>query len=236
MDLSVELNPFGAKLLDGAFNVIAVEREALELSDPLLVTLGSEKHEPRLRSGDAKLDPALSSHRLVGRDAETHLRGPELKRPVLVRRRDPRELQFLYHGPTFGKRRDAYLQAETTIAFCAIVRGMVRLRTTVDSYVFETLMADLAGHDRSPSSFLVYLILWHRSRGSERTRVPASLQTIAEDTGLSKRGVQDALRLLQRRGLVSRARLHATAVPEYRVHRPWIRRNTRRAPSRRGPA
>ena len=108
--------------------------------------------------------------------------------------------------------------------------------TAINSNDVETLMADLAGHDRSPSSFLVYLILWHRSRGSERTRVPASLQAIAEDTGLSKRGVQDALRLLQRRGLVSRTRLHATAVPEYRVHRPWIRRKTRRAPSRRGRA
>jgi DNA-binding MarR family transcriptional regulator len=104
---------------------------------------------------------------------------------------------------------------------------MTTARTVVDPYVFETLMPDLAGHDRSPASFLVYLLLWHRAHGAERPRVPASLREIAEDTGLSKRGVQEALRLLHRRGLVSSVRAYATAVPEYRVHRPWIRKKSR---------
>jgi DNA-binding MarR family transcriptional regulator len=105
---------------------------------------------------------------------------------------------------------------------------MAKTRTAVEPYVFETLMPDLAGHDRSPASFLVYLLFWHRARGSERARVSASLKEIAEDTGLSKRGVQEALRLLHRRGLISSARAYATAVPEYRVHRPWLRRTNRR--------
>lgn len=110
---------------------------------------------------------------------------------------------------------------------------MPAARTAVDPYVFETLMPDLAGHDRSPASFLVYVLLWHRSRGVQNARVSASLREIAEDTGLSKRGVQEALRLLHRRALVSSSRSYATAVPEYRVHRPWIRGTKRSAPSRR---
>lgn len=105
---------------------------------------------------------------------------------------------------------------------------MATARTPVASYVLDTLMRDLIGHDRSPASFLVYLFLWHRARGSERGRVAASLQDIAEETVLSRRGVQDALRRLHRGGLVSSARVHPTAVPVYRIHRPWIRRRLTR--------
>ena len=101
-------------------------------------------------------------------------------------------------------------------------------RLPLDRYVVETLMRDLTGHDRSPSSFLVYLYLWHRVGGSERRRVAISHQEMAEETGLSRRGVQDAIRRLLRRGLVSALRDYATAVPEYRVHRPWMRRRTGR--------
>ena len=36
----------------------------------------------------------------------------------------------------------------------------------VDAYVLDTLMADLVGHDRQPSAFLVYLFLWRRTHGS----------------------------------------------------------------------
>jgi CRP-like cAMP-binding protein len=103
-------------------------------------------------------------------------------------------------------------------------------KTSLDPYVVETLMRDLVGHDRSSASFLVYVYLWHRARGSERGRVTISHQEMAEETGLSRRGVQGAVRRLQRRGLISSSREYATAVPEYRVHRPWIRRQkTRRA-------
>ena len=38
----------------------------------------------------------------------------------------------------------------------------------LDLYVVDTLMADLVGHDRSPSSFLVYLALVARRRGDGR--------------------------------------------------------------------
>ena len=41
---------------------------------------------------------------------------------------------------------------------------MVR-RVALDDYVVETLMPDLVAHDRSPSSFVVYVKLWHDSGG-----------------------------------------------------------------------
>ena len=64
-------------------------------------------------------------------------------------------------------------------------------------------MPDLVGHDRQPSAFLVYLYLY-RQAGAKRGRLlRASLQQIASDTGLSKSAVQQALRTLKRRRLVS---------------------------------
>jgi DNA-binding GntR family transcriptional regulator len=94
----------------------------------------------------------------------------------------------------------------------------------VDSYVVRTLMPDLVGHDRQPSAFVVYLLLWERSAGGRQRNVALSLREIAEGTGLSKRAVQTALGVLARRRLVTARRDGATAVPEYTVHRPWARR------------
>lgn len=94
----------------------------------------------------------------------------------------------------------------------------------MDAYVFETLMPDLVGHDRSPSAFLVYLHLWHRTAGTRERQAEASLAQLAEDTGLSKSAVQAALRLLKRRKLVKAERDSPTAVPVYEVLRPWVRK------------
>jgi hypothetical protein len=92
----------------------------------------------------------------------------------------------------------------------------------VDAYVLDVLLPDLVGHDRRPSALLVYLVLWRRSRGG-RVPAAASLAALAEASGLSKRAVQLALATLRRRRLVSADRASATAVPEYRVLRPWAR-------------
>ena len=94
----------------------------------------------------------------------------------------------------------------------------------VDAYVLETLMPDLVGHDRSPSAFLVYLHLWHRTAGAKGRRAAVSLAQLAEDTGLSKSAVQAALRLLKRRKLVKAERANLTAVPVHEVLRPWVRK------------
>jgi len=94
----------------------------------------------------------------------------------------------------------------------------------LDPYVVETLMGDLVGHDHSPSSFLVYLALWGHTGLRRGARVRLSHRQLAEETGLSKSSVQGAVRNLTRRRLIAVSRGNATAVPEYSVLRPWIRR------------
>jgi hypothetical protein len=97
---------------------------------------------------------------------------------------------------------------------------MVR-RITVDAYVVDTLMADLAGHDGQPSAFLVYLHLWTQSRIRRARTVRTSYADIAVGTGLSRSAVQAAVAHLRRRQLLAVRRLSPTAVPEYAVLRPW---------------
>lgn len=92
-----------------------------------------------------------------------------------------------------------------------------------DLYVFDTLMHDLIGHDRAPSAFVVYLYLWRHSLAADEDTVQISLRAIAEGTGLSKRGVQEALTVLSRRQLIGIARQSITDVPKYTVKRPWKR-------------
>ena len=97
---------------------------------------------------------------------------------------------------------------------------------TLDSYVIETLLPDLVGHDRRPSAFLVYLAL--AARSSARTDAARlSLRDLAGLTGLSKRTIQGALRVLVRRRLVAVSRDGATEVAAYEVKRPWRRAGAR---------
>ena len=93
----------------------------------------------------------------------------------------------------------------------------------LDPYIVDTLMADLVGHDRQPSAFLVYLFLWRHTHGAGATEVEIALQDLAEGTGLSKRAVQDALSRLVRRKLVDVRRDGITAVGAYAVRQPWRR-------------
>ena len=76
---------------------------------------------------------------------------------------------------------------------------------------------------RAASAFVVYLHLWRHSIGAGEPTVQTSLRDIAEGTGLSKRGVQEALTILARRQLVGIARLSITDIPDYTVKRPWRR-------------
>jgi len=91
----------------------------------------------------------------------------------------------------------------------------------LDTYVIETLMADLVAHDRSPSAFLVYLYLYWRAAGSRSRAIQLSHQSIANETGLSKSAVQAAIRNLVRRKLLRSERESITAVPVHYVLRPW---------------
>jgi DNA-binding GntR family transcriptional regulator len=94
----------------------------------------------------------------------------------------------------------------------------------IDRYVLETLMPQLAGRERRPVAFLVYLYLWARTSGGRAKSVRASHHAIASDLGVSKSAVQAAVRLLTRRGLLRARHASATAVPEYFPLRPWTRR------------
>ena len=93
----------------------------------------------------------------------------------------------------------------------------------LDDYIVDTLMADLVGHDRQPSAFIVYLCLWRDTHGEKKATAQVALQDIAAMTGLSKRSVQGALGWLVKRRLASIARASITAVPVYTVMRPWRR-------------
>src|SRR5215216_4510004 len=117
-------------------------------------------------------------------------------------------------------------RARDAMAMRATLRDMSKRSSSaveavaVDAYVFDTLMRDLIGHDRATSAFVVYLHLWRRTIGASEASVQTSLRDIAEATGLSKRGVQDALTVLSRRQLVGIARRSVTDVPVYTVRRP----------------
>lgn len=93
----------------------------------------------------------------------------------------------------------------------------------LDPYILDTLMADLVGHDRQPSAYLVYLALTRRAFGSHRSQVTIALQDLAEATGLSKRTVQTALAHLRYRRCITVQRTSLTATPTYTVLRPWRR-------------
>lgn len=99
--------------------------------------------------------------------------------------------------------------------------------TEIDDYVLDVLLRDLAGHDRSPAAFLVYLVLYTQWARSERRVVPLSLLGLAAQTGLSKSAVQAAIRLLRKRSLIKVAKASPTAVSEYELVRHWVRRRPR---------
>jgi hypothetical protein len=100
----------------------------------------------------------------------------------------------------------------------------------VDDYVVDVLLPDLAGHERSPSAFLVYLILWTQLFRSERRAIEVSLQSLSAQTGLSKSAVQAAIRLLRNRSLIKVTKASPTAVPQYELIRHWLLRRRAKKP------
>jgi phage replication O-like protein O len=94
---------------------------------------------------------------------------------------------------------------------------------SVDPYVIDTLMRDLISHDRTPSSFVVFLYLFRRTHGARKESARVSHQMLADATGLSKSAVQGAIKNLVRRRLLETKRASPTAVPEYVVHCTWRR-------------
>jgi arginine/lysine/ornithine decarboxylase len=98
----------------------------------------------------------------------------------------------------------------------------------IDDYVLDVLLPDLAGHDRSPAAFLVYLILWTQLFRAERRAIEVSLQSLSAQTGLSKSAVQAAVRLLRNRSLIKVTKSSSSAVPQYELIRHWLRRRAKK--------
>ncbi len=95
---------------------------------------------------------------------------------------------------------------------------------TLEPYVVDTLLPDLVGHDKRPSSFLIYLCLYRRAAPDFNSPIRMSHQALADATGLSRSAVQTALANLNRRSLIVSRRATPTAVPQHLVNRPWLRR------------
>ena len=90
----------------------------------------------------------------------------------------------------------------------------------IDDYVIDVLLRDLAGHDRRPVSFFIYLWLAAaQTRAGADVRI--SFQDLAESVGVSKSAAQAAVRWLVRRRLLQATKANATAVPRYKVLTPW---------------
>lgn len=93
----------------------------------------------------------------------------------------------------------------------------------VDSYVIESLMPDLVGHDRRPSAYILYLFLWSRTHAVGHKSAHIALVDIAEGTGLAKRTIQQAIAWLEHRKLIAIERTRATDVGSFAVLTPWSR-------------
>jgi hypothetical protein len=96
-------------------------------------------------------------------------------------------------------------------------------RLGLDPYIVDTLMRDLIAHDRSPTTFVVFLWLWRQTHAQGRDKIGASLADIAHATGLSKSSVQNAIRRLLRRRLIAAAKAGPTTAPIYQVNETWKR-------------
>lgn len=91
----------------------------------------------------------------------------------------------------------------------------------LDDYVVDTLMRDLVGHDRKPTSFLIYLWFSYEAARRRRDGVSVSYQTISDSVGVSKSAAQAGVRWLIRRKLIEAKKNSRTAVPAYQILRPW---------------
>jgi hypothetical protein len=89
-----------------------------------------------------------------------------------------------------------------------------------DDYVIDVLMPDLVGHDRRPTSFLLYLWL-DAEQGRRDGPVQISYVELAQAVGVSKSSAQVAVNWLIRRKLLSVSKGNITATPCYAVQRPW---------------
>ena len=108
-----------------------------------------------------------------------------------------------------------YVTAKTTIAALADKKHGY---TRVDNYVFDSLLPSI----ENPAAALLYLYLWRRTIGFQKLSVELSHQILSDAVGISKRTVQEAIALLNDKGLVKTTRAYSTAIPRHTIQKPWL--------------
>jgi hypothetical protein len=218
-----ELHTLGFQLANGPLDIVCPESD-IHLCARLEPILKVEEYDPGFRSRDAKFNPALFLvEGLIRQEPKAKLLGIESQCPVLVGNWNASELHASNHirccphddypdGNTWPQERYGVLRYSTV------------QHIPIDEHVIDVLLPDLTGHDRSPTAFLVYVVLWTALYREEQKSVASSLQELSERTGLSKTAVQNAVRVLKRRGLIRVFKTRPTAVPEYELVRHWVRR------------
>ena len=96
---------------------------------------------------------------------------------------------------------------------------MATTTVSIPRAAVDSLLPALAGRDRHPSAFLVWLWLATRATTGRRG-VAASYAAIAAGTGLSRSAAQGAVAHLLKRRWLKVSRESATATPVYQVVRP----------------
>ena len=91
----------------------------------------------------------------------------------------------------------------------------------IDGYALVTLMREFKELNK-PSAFLVYLYLFVMARETGRSSVPASHQSIADETGLSKSSVQSAVRLLNKHRFIRSKKKTQTSTPDHELLRSRV--------------
>ena len=162
---------------------------------------------------------------MIRQEAEAEDLGIERQRPVLIGHRNADELDALDHARIVGATGRALQEGR----FNNYYSDMYHI--AVDDEVVDVLLPDLAGHDRSPSAFLVDLRLWTRLFRSQDRTVEVSLQALSAETGLSKSAVQAVdIRLLRNCSLLDvTGDVAESAFSDYELVR---HRLLRRAPKR----
>lgn len=223
-----ELYPFGLQFTNGALDIVCPERD-IHLCARLGPILTMEEYDPGFRSRDTQFNPALFLVKgLIRQEPEAKLLGIESQCPVLIGNRNASELHASNH---IRRCLTMIIQMSTRgpQGRYGVLRYSAVQHIPIDEYVIDVLLPDLTGHDRAPAAFLIYVILWTALYRGEQKRVALSLQDLSEGTGLSKTAVQNAVRLLKRRGLIRVFKARPTGVPEYELVRHWVRRRARKS-------
>lgn len=208
-------------------HIVAPERDRLGTTDVTLLPVRGEKHQFGLAAGKPQLNPALFFIEwLVGENAEAELFSIEPESFLLIADRHGDKLDSTDHAILLlveGEYGAAILKRKSGIdCYSGNHHSGDGTAMMLDDYVVDILMRDLVGHDHQPTSFLIYLWLSYETARSRRERVPVSYQTIADSVGVSKTAAQTSVRWLVRRKLIEVKRNSPTAVPTYRVLRPWL--------------